>query len=98
MTLVRSRRLRAATLAAMLGCMQAAFAIDTGTIATSALSLDCLEYRVVGICFWLRCTIYECDVDESVQVRHYIPDAVVSTYSNTGQNPWDDVAFMSPSN
>ncbi|MFX8581876.1 TraU family protein, partial [Acinetobacter baumannii] len=34
----------------------------------------------------------------SVQVRHYNPDAVVSSYSNTGENPWLEVAFMSPPN
>lgn len=75
-----------------------AFAIDTARIMSSALSLDCLEYRVVGICFWLRCSIYECDVETSVQVRHFAPDAVVSSYSNIGENPWADVAFMSPPN
>ncbi|GFE79148.1 integrating conjugative element protein [Steroidobacter agaridevorans] len=75
-----------------------AFAIDTASITSSALSLDCLEYRVVGICFWLRCSIYECQVETSVQVRHYVPDAVVSSYSNTGENPWVEVAAMSRPN
>ena len=28
--------------------------LDTSTITASALSPDCLEYRVVGICYWLR--------------------------------------------
>ena len=27
----------------------------------------------------------------SVKVRHYVPDAVVSSYSNTGENPWVEV-------
>lgn len=31
-------------------------ALDTGNITASVLSPDCLEYRVVGICFWLLCT------------------------------------------
>jgi len=81
-----------------LGTTSAAFAADTATIVSSASSTDCLDYRVVGICFWLRCSIYECSVETSVQVRHYVPDAVVSSYSNTGENPWTEVASMSPTN
>lgn len=34
----------------------------------------------------------------SAKVHHYVPDAVVSSYTNTGQNPWTDVAFMSEPN
>jgi integrating conjugative element protein (TIGR03756 family) len=75
-----------------------AFALDSATIASSALSPDCLAYRVVGICYWLYCTMFGCTVRTSVKVRHYVPDAVVSSYSNTGQNPWAEVAFMSAPN
>ena len=90
--------LRTGVASLLLSIGTTAFALDTARVMSSALSLDCLEYRVVGLCFWLRCSIYECDVETSVQVRHYVPDAVVSSYSNTGENPWDDVAFMSPPN
>ena len=37
-----------------------------------------------------------CSVRTSIKVRHYVPDAVVSSYSNTGQNPWIEVRPMSP--
>jgi integrating conjugative element protein (TIGR03756 family) len=37
-------------------------------------------------------------VRTSVKVRHYIPDAVVSSYSNTGENPWVEVRPMSTPN
>lgn len=90
--------LRPAIASILLSIWTSAFALDSAQIISSALSADCLEYRVVGICFWLRCSIYECDVETSVQVRHYVPDAVVSSYGNTGENPWADVAFMSPPN
>lgn len=82
----------------LLGIARAAIAIDSATIAASVASLDCLEYRIVGICYWLSCSFTGCHIDVSVQVSHYIPDAVVSSYMNTGQNPWTDVAFMSPPN
>lgn len=73
-------------------------AIGTGAITGSVLSPDCLSYRAVGVCFWLHCSIYECEIRTSVKIEHYVPDAVVSSYSDTGQNPWVDVAAFSPPN
>ena len=83
---------------AAVGRRSLVFALDTATIVTSALSPDCLEYRVVGICCWLFCTPFGCSVRTSVKVRHYVPDAVVSSYSNTGENPWIEVRPMSVPN
>jgi integrating conjugative element protein (TIGR03756 family) len=92
----RFPRLRAGMLAVLLA--SPAFALDTAAIVESVASPDCLDYRVIGICFWLRCSAYECSVETSVKVRHYVPDAVVSSYANTGENPWEDVRGMSPPN
>ena len=39
-----------------------------------------------------------CTVRTSTKVRHYVPDAVVSSYSNTGENPWVEVQAMSTPN
>src|SRR5690606_23548665 len=36
-----------------------------------------------------------CSVNASVKVHHYVPDAVVSSYSNTGENPWVEVRPLS---
>lgn len=93
-----SHRLRAGIAAILLTTGTPSFALDTSTIASSTLSPDCLEYRVAGICFWLLCTYFSCSVETSVKVRHYVPDAVVSSYSNTGANPWLDVQSMSQPN
>lgn len=90
-----SRRLRTGIAAIMLTAASSSFALDTATIVSSVLSPDCLEYRVVGICYWLLCTYFSCSVETSVKVRHYVPDAVVSSYSNTGENPWIEVQSMS---
>ncbi|WP_338523987.1 TIGR03756 family integrating conjugative element protein [Pseudomonas batumici] len=73
-------------------------AINTTTLASSNLSPDCLEYRIIGLCYWLRCTPFGCKIKTSPKVRHYIPDAVLSSYSNTGANPWAEAALMSPVN
>ncbi|WP_437610003.1 TIGR03756 family integrating conjugative element protein [Erwinia sp. V71] len=93
-----ARRLRAVIAALMLGTASSAFALNTATITASALSPDCLEYRVVGICYWLFCSTFGCSVRTSVKVRHYVPDAVVSSYANTGENPWVEVRAMSMPN
>lgn len=90
-----SRRPRLAIAALLLGCSASSFALNAATIVASTLSPDCLEYRVTGICYWLNCTWTGCTVRTSAKVRHYIPDAVVSSYSNTGENPWIEVRAMS---
>lgn len=91
----RLRQLRAGIASILLASTTSAFALDTATIAASALSPDCLEYRVVGICYWLNCGFFGCSVRTSVKIRHYVPDAVVSSYANTGGNPWMEVRPMS---
>jgi len=92
-----SRRLRLSA-ATLLFATAPSFALNTATIVSSVASPDCLEYRVVGICYWLYCTWTGCTVRTSVKVRHYVPDAVVSSYSNTGENPWIEVRAMSTPN
>jgi len=92
-----SRRLRLSA-AALLFATAPSFALNTAAIVSSVASPDCLEYRVVGICYWLYCTWTGCTVRTSVKVRHYVPDAVVSSYSNTGENPWIEVRAMSTPN
>ncbi|ACO79782.1 hypothetical protein AvCA_36350 [Azotobacter vinelandii CA] len=72
-------------------------ALDTAAIVASTLSPDCLEYKVVGICYWLYCSA-GCRVRTSTKVRHYIPDAVVSAYANTGDNPWSEVSALGAPN
>ncbi|BBP76674.1 integrating conjugative element protein [Pseudomonas sp. Ost2] len=70
-------------------------ALDTAAIVPSVASSSCLEYQVVGVCYWLRCTTFGCEVKTSSKVRHYVPDAVVSSYSSTGRNPWVEVRALS---
>jgi len=91
-------RLRMAVVAALTCFSISAQALDTATIISSVLSPGCLDYRVVGICYWLQCSLTGCRVRTSVKVRHYIPDAVVSSYQNTGSNPWSEVVLLSQPN
>lgn len=71
-------------------------AITTPEISASALSPDCVNDRVVGLCYWLYCTPLGCSVRRSVKVSHFRPELVVSAYSNTGQSPWTEMSLLSP--
>lgn len=93
---VASRRLLAIAVAA--ASFTASAAINTAAISASVMSPTCLEYKVVGICYWLLCTPFGCTVKTSTKVRHYIPDAVVSAYANTGDNPWTEVSPLGAPN
>lgn len=70
----------------------------SAAIIASSLSPTCLEYQVVGICYWMLCTNFGCKVRTSTKVRHYVPDAVVSAYSSTGMNPWIEMSPMGSPN
>lgn len=48
----------------------------------------CLHYQVVGVCFWLRCSATGCDVETTPKINQYLPDAVVSVYTQHNNNPW----------
>ena len=74
---------------------QAGETISTAAIIEESLELSCVDLQVVGVCIWLTCTNFGCDIDFSVQVHHYLPDLTVSTYADTGENPWTDVAELS---
>ncbi|MDG2961697.1 TIGR03756 family integrating conjugative element protein [Exercitatus varius] len=73
----------------------AASSINTASIMASSASPQCLDYRVVGTCFWLFCTYWGCKVRTSVKVRHFIPELVVSAYNHEGQNPWTEMNLVS---
>lgn len=67
---------------------------NTAEITSSAVSPSCMQWTPVGVCFWLECDM-SCKIKTSVKVRHFIPEVVVSSYADTGSNPWQEVASMS---
>ncbi|MGR3807758.1 TIGR03756 family integrating conjugative element protein [Pasteurella testudinis] len=69
--------------------------INTVSIMASSASPSCLEYKVVGVCYWLRCGWGGCRIRTSVKVRHYIPEMVVSAYNHENQNPWKEMNILS---
>src|SRR5690606_34277112 len=92
------RRLRAGVASVLLLSATGSYALNTATIVASVASPDCLEDRVVGFCSWLDAAGTGCARRTSSCVRHYIPDAVVSSYSNTGETAWVEVRAMSTPN
>ena len=69
--------------------------LNTASIMASSASTSCLEYKVVGTCFWLFCTKFGCKIRTSMKVKHYIPEVVVSSYNHNKQNPWHEMNTVS---
>lgn len=92
--MTRGPKLRALALSILPLC-DPAQALDSATLIASVQAPTCLAYQVIGTCFWLQCTNYSCDVKTSTLVKHFIPELVVSSYADTGRNPWMEVAPLS---
>jgi integrating conjugative element protein (TIGR03756 family) len=58
---------------------------------TTAAAVSCTKWMPIGLCFWLRCTLFGCSVRTSLKVGHYNPDLVVSAYNELGGNPWVEI-------
>ena len=69
--------------------------LNTASIMASSASTSCLDYKVVGTCFWLFCTKLGCKIRTSTKIKHYIPEVVVSSYNHQAQNPWVEMNFLS---
>lgn len=50
---------------------------------------NCFRYKIVGLCFWLKCVGSFCSINTTPKVDHYLPDAVVSVFQKQNSNPWD---------
>ena len=68
--------------------------ISTGEIAALSVSLACLDYRIVGVCLFLVCELFECHIETTARISHFLPDVVVSSYQRTGENPWSEIAGL----
>ena len=93
-----ARALAAAWLAlvglAPVGLTHAAETVTSADILAASADVDCLDYRPVGGCLWLRCGIGGCSTRASVRYRHFIPDAVVTAYPARGLSPWTEMRAL----
>lgn len=81
----------------VLGQEEATLELEDETISTEDLfelpvtsPLNCIDYCFKGVCFWLTCRLWNCDIDTSIRISHRNPDFVVSAYPTLGENPWDE--------
>jgi len=64
--------------------------ITTADIVESGLNEECINYCIVGICYFLVCTPFGCSIKTSPRIDHYLPDLVVTVYDEPEENPWTE--------
>lgn len=81
-----------------IACLALSQASSAGSINTAEIlqrtasaTFSCMQWRATGLCFWLRCSWFSCNVETSLKVGHYNPDLVVSSYNRLGENPWREI-------
>ncbi|MDE0310031.1 MAG: TIGR03756 family integrating conjugative element protein [Acidiferrobacterales bacterium] len=62
--------------------------ITTAEIISRSMSLDCLDWKISGICIWLQCSIFGCFVVTTPRISHRLPDLVVTSYPQSAKTPW----------
>lgn len=63
-------------------------------LTETALSEDCIDYCVDGICFWLKCSLWGCWIVTTPHISHNLPDLVVTSYKNPSENPFLEVKAL----
>ncbi len=62
--------------------------VNTAYIVAKSMHFECLDWKIVGLCFWLKCTIFGCYVVTTPKISHRLPDFVVTAYPQSGKSPW----------
>lgn len=52
-----------------------------------ATNLQCINYKVKGLCVWLKCTHFGCYIVTSIVVSHYNPDALFEVTQSQNNLP-----------
>ena len=71
--------------------------ITTDVVMGNSFTEDCVNWCIVGICIWLQCTIFGCEVETTLRVRHGAPDLVASVHNISGVTTWVDVTSVAES-
>ncbi len=50
----------------------------------TGLSAQCTLFMVIGVCIWIICTITGCDIDITIRIGHYNPEALVEVSNPQG--------------
>ncbi len=55
---------------------------------TLAGGLQCLDWKITGICVYLKCGIFGCKIVTKPKIEHNMPDLVFSAHQQPGDNAW----------
>lgn len=67
---------------------------DTADVVRRSLQSNCLDWKIIGACFWLHCKYGRCRVDTTPRIRHHLPDLVFLAYDQTGSPPWTELRSL----
>lgn len=70
--------------------MASAEEFSSAEVAGQTMNMDCVNYCVVGVCYYLLCTPFGCDIDTTARISHYLPDLFVTVMDEPMENPWED--------
>ncbi|HHA19730.1 MAG TPA: hypothetical protein ENK70_08500, partial [Methylophaga sp.] len=59
-------------------------------LTTTATADECTQFRVVGVCIWIVCTAFGCDIDVTIKYGHFNPDVIVSITNEQGVDRVED--------
>ena len=59
--------------------------------ATRQGAANCLDWKLIGTCFWLECGLTGCTVRTSPKVSHFLPDLVVTVQTEPAQQAWREM-------
>lgn len=62
--------------------------ITTADIVSRSMSIECLEWKISGVCIWLKCSIFGCSIVTTPKISHRLPDLTVSSYPQSTDTPW----------
>ena len=59
-------------------------------LGAPATADECTQFRVVGVCIWIVCTTFGCDIDVTIKYGHFNPDVMVSITNEQGVDRVED--------
>ena len=62
---------------------------DIADLAEGFAAEECLDYCIVGVCFWLVGCPY-CHIKTDAKIQHRLPDLVVTAFKKPGESPWKE--------
>ena len=64
---------------------------NTAQLMYNSLQVRCLDWKIIGLCFWLKCSP-KCKIKITPKISHYLPDFTVT--NSPGQCPWQEMNLL----